>query len=231
MLTYLFSTGHIHYFYGQCLFIDHDQCSLPRALPPSLPTHNHSLSQDPRPNAENGLFALPNCAKSAVSCGFGQVSGWWGGSHPKFQPIVELLNHALGRTWTLWPASASPTREITHWAALLRPLLPGCFGRSVRCSVCRSGRSLGAWNNSERFPGSTAAAACLLGDNASESPPRKAHRLRRATIDIRYQLHHPPKPCLLPAKAYHHIPTSQKKGKHSLSHNKLLAPNNKTTLR
>jgi hypothetical protein len=25
---------------------------------------------------------------------------WWGGSHPKIQPIVELLNAALGRTWT-----------------------------------------------------------------------------------------------------------------------------------
>ncbi|KAI8955689.1 hypothetical protein F4801DRAFT_275823 [Xylaria longipes] len=51
-----------------------------------------------------------------VDCGFGQVSGRWGGSHPKFQPIVELLNAALGRTWTRWPASASPTREIEHWA-------------------------------------------------------------------------------------------------------------------
>ncbi|KAI0184529.1 hypothetical protein EV127DRAFT_413107 [Xylaria flabelliformis] len=63
-----------------------------------------------RPKAEVVLSQSLKVTKNAVDCGFGQVSGRWGGSHPKFQPIVELLDAALGRTWTRWPASASPTR-------------------------------------------------------------------------------------------------------------------------
>lgn len=94
------------------------------------------------PKAEIVCSLSLQVRENAVDCGFGQVNRWCGGSSPKFQPVVELLIAALGRTWTRSPACIGISHEGNRILAIIAPsphshvviVVPG-----VPCSLYRDG--------------------------------------------------------------------------------------------